>query len=262
MTIDVLIALLHRRRTSIARLLRQIEKSRDGDGWEPIALSSVLRDAAADPGLEAEIREVAAKAGADAEGDARKRLLELAALIREICLRRKWRLDGEWPRFFVERGIEVRIDEEQRSLAVSDITAPNLSAKTIERILETGVEELLPRLFDPRQFLVALARAYDAARGDRETQVPVWDIYRELILASQPKALWRDARARRFQEFAVDQFRARLSAILEAGETTAPDGRELRLLAPLDPKQGIFVYQPAERRFGFVGRIEFVRLES
>ena len=59
------------------------------------------------------------------------------------------------------------------------------------------------------------------------------------------------------KELSADQFRARLSASLESGVRSAPDGRELRLLPPIDPKDAMFIYQPAERRFGFVGRIEF-----
>ena len=48
--------------------------------------------------------------------------------------------------------------------------------------------------------------------------------------------------------------------MLEAGVSTDKNGRELRLIPPLNPKDALFIYQPAERRFGFVGRIEFVRL--
>jgi hypothetical protein len=35
------------------------------------------------------------------------------------------------------------------------------------------------------------------------------------------------------------------------------DGRELRLIPPIEPSDSIYLYQPSERRFGYVGRIEF-----
>jgi hypothetical protein len=60
----------------------------------------------------------------------------------------------------------------------------------------------------------------------------------------------------------MDQFRARLSRALEKTAITTPDGRELRLLPPIDPKHAVFLYQPAEGRFGFVGRIEFVSTKT
>jgi hypothetical protein len=60
----------------------------------------------------------------------------------------------------------------------------------------------------------------------------------------------------------MDQFRARLSRALEKAAITTPDGRELRLLPPIDPKHAVFLYQPAEERFGFVGRIEFVSTKT
>jgi hypothetical protein len=56
----------------------------------------------------------------------------------------------------------------------------------------------------------------------------------------------------------IDQFRARLSRTLMKNATTVAGNRELRLLPPIDPKNALYLYQPAEGRFGFVGRIEFV----
>ena len=83
------------------------------------------------------------------------------------------------------------------------------------------------------------------------------DVYRALVILAQPARFWRNASRPALFELTIDQFRARLSAALEANTVSTADRRELRLLPPIDPKDAVFVYQPAENRFGFVGRIEF-----
>src|SRR5262249_28835784 len=103
-----------------------------------------------------------------------------------------------------------------------------------------------------------LAAAYQDSRGGR-TQVPVFEGYRWFIIRSQRQQFLRDARVSLFTPLTADQFRAGLTRALGEGATETTDGRALRLLPPLDPKDAIFVYQPAEQRFGFVGRLEFVQ---
>lgn len=41
--------------------------------------------------------------------------------------------------------------------------------------------------------------------------------------------------------------------------TESLGGRNIRLLPSINPKDGLFLFQPAERRFGFVGRVDLVR---
>jgi hypothetical protein len=85
-------------------------------------------------------------------------------------------------------------------------------------------------------------------------------VYRAFVVNAQDSRFWRDARSGSFAGIGLDQFRARLTRALEGENPAAPDDRFLRLLPPLDPKDALFLYQPAEKRFGYVGRIEFVSL--
>lgn len=89
-------------------------------------------------------------------------------------------------------------------------------------------------------------------------QVPLHRVYKQLVLDQQRPGFWDNARADAFVGMSLEQFRARISQMLADGITSGSCGRELRLLPPIDPKDAIFLYQPAEGRFGFVGRIEFV----
>lgn len=186
-----------------------------------------------------------------------KQFLELDSTIRDSCAKRGWRVDGQWPTLYVERAIAVEVSEPKRTVAVA---GKKLSAPTAEAIvaaLEPLVRELIPTGFSARDFMRELAAAYDATRAG-SAQLPIFDLYRGFVVHSQGARFWRDARTDGFAGVSADQFRARLTASLEGGVTDTPDGREIRLLPPLNPKDGLFMYQPAESRYGFVGRVEFM----
>jgi hypothetical protein len=119
------------------------------------------------------------------------------------------------------------------------------------------VPELVPKDFSPGRFAESLLRAWEAATGSKGGQAPILEVYRWAVIHAQTPKFWRDAKPASFTPLSTDQFRARLAKILESG-ITAIRGRELRLLPPLDPKDAVFVYQPSEARFGYVGRIEFL----
>ena len=128
--------------------------------------------------------------------------------------------------------------------------------------LEVEVRDLLPQSFDPRAFMSALARAYDAASNGRGGQVPVWEVYRSFVTTVQKPQFWRDARTSSFEGISLNQFRARLSKTIEERVIATADGRELRFLPPLKPEDGLFLYQAAEGRFAYVGRVELVLLAT
>ena len=116
----------------------------------------------------------------------------------------------------------------------------------------------MPPKFSPPEFLKQLAVAYDNLSTDRMTQVPILQIYRQFVLTTQARLFWTDARRRRFTELSAEQFRARLTRCLAQSSVADNAGRRLRLLPPIEPSDAMFVYQPAERRFCWVGRIEFI----
>ena len=45
--------------------------------------------------------------------------------------------------------------------------------------------------------------------------------------------------------------------MLQDGVTRTPDGRDLLLLPALKAEEGMYLYEPLEQRFAFVGRLEF-----
>jgi hypothetical protein len=259
--VDTLVRELDERRLFLHSVLKNIRAARNGASWEPVALSSALRAAANSPILGTELRAAVARAQALAEEAASVAVLELESDIRELCRSRGWRVEGQWPTLIIERAVELRVDPDERTVTVSGRKTAGTSVRAIDRALEDRVAELIPRGFHPQKFMAQLAEAYDQASGGKGGEIPVLHVYRALVILSQPSRFWRDASRAGFSELSIEQFRARVSAALEANATAAPDGRELRLLPPIDPKNAVFLYQPAEHRFGFVGRIEFQKVE-
>lgn len=188
---------------------------------------------------------------------AAKQFLELEFSIREACRERGWRVDGQWPTLYVERAIAVEISEAKRCVTVARKRLAGTTARAVVGALDPLVRGLLPKGFSPANFIRDLAEAYDSSRGN-STQLPVFHLYRELVVRSQGARFWRDARSDTFNSISAEQFRARLTAALEAEMTSLIDGREIRLLPPLNSDDGLFMYLPAESRYGFVGRVEFV----
>jgi hypothetical protein len=184
--------------------------------------------------------------------------LELEADLRQACAAQGWKIDGQWPKLFIERAIGIEFDEKSRSTIVGGTTIDHISASRIVSTVKPMIQELIPKGFSALSFMTKLASAYDQARG-KSAQAPILEVYRVFVLQQQKSRFWRDARQQAFVGLSLDQFRARLSRALEetADTYSSRSGRQLRLLPPLDPQDAIFLYQPFEARFGFVGRIEF-----
>ena len=178
--------------------------------------------------------------------------LRLESDLRELGAARTWRVEGQWPELVVERGVTVRMHPDHVIVGTRRVK-PN--ARAIERELDLQVRELLPKTFSLERFLEQLVVAYDECSRCAGGAVPVLDVYRALVVKNQPAAFWRDARKELFRPLTIDQFRARLSRCLDA-DIPSTVGRELRLFPPLEPRDALFVYQPAEARFGYIGRLE------
>lgn len=188
---------------------------------------------------------------------AERQFLEIESAVRRACTERGWRVDGQWPVMYVERAIAVEIDESKRSVLVAGQILNGASITEIGAALEPLVRGLIPKNFSAVDFMADLAVAYDSVCRD-SVQVKVHDLYKTLVIQAQGARFWRNVQAQQFRGVTADQFRARLSTALESGITMAPDGREIRLFPPLSPQEGVFVYQPAEARYGFIGRVEFI----
>ena len=191
----------------------------------------------------------------DAEAEARKRLLSLEADLKAACDARKWSLQGAWPKFFIEKAIEVAVDEATASVRV----AGQRVAPDVDAIVDAAapiVRGLFPRSFSEQDFLESIVRAVDAV-AKPGSGASMAQVYRQLVIDMQPAKLWRDARAETFSPLSLEQLRARFSRTL-ASTATLKDGRRLTLAPPIDAKDGLFVWQPAEHRFAFIGRLQVV----
>lgn len=186
-----------------------------------------------------------------------RKLSELEADIGDMSRTNGWRLEGIWPTFQVERGVELRIEAAKRIVRVGGQAVDATDIGSIADAVRQAIRDLVPKGFSSHDMLEQLRRSHATLRPEGG-QIPILDLYGRFVMDSQSQRFWKDARAERFVGLSVDQFRARFSRMLEDGATVARDGSELRMLPPLDPKDALFVYQPGEGRFGYIGRIEFV----
>src|SRR5260221_8690731 len=181
---------------------------------------------------------------------------ELDARVKEICSKHHWRIDGSWPSYIVAYGIQLEFDTKSKSVAIGGNQYSGNDLPAIEASLDEQTQNLLPSKFTAQEFLEALESAYEEAKRT-SPQVPLLDVYKSLVVRSQRPGFWRNAKHDRFVALSLEQFRARVSKTLEANVLRTRAGRELRFFPPLDPKDAIFLFNPLERRLGFVGRIEF-----
>lgn len=215
-----------------------------------MAVRALLRELDEVTSMSAPLRDLLETAERAAESE----LLRIGAELRDACVDKGWTVDGSWPQFFVERSVGVYLDEKARVAIVAGRRVPAVADKVV-RALSPIVKQLFPKSYTPAGFLEDLAGAADVVARPG-SQAPILQVYRQLIIDSQPARLWKDARAEVFVPMSIEQFRARFSRAIE-GSNQLADGRSLRLVPPLDAGDGIFVWQPAENRFGHVGRIQF-----
>jgi hypothetical protein len=222
---------------------------------DPTAQSELLSGLTACIAQFADFEKAAKELETEWESASTVAFLELESQIRGMCQRHNWRLDGQWPEFVIEFGVQVRIDDKKRLISVGDKNHVPLG--TLEQILSDTIRTLVPKSFNAKSFMAQLVMSYDRLAAGKSGQVALLDLYKELVIQSQSARFWHDATSPLFTPFTIDQFRAQFSRMLEGNVVSTIDGRELRLFPPVNPKDAVFLYQPSERRFGFVGRLEF-----
>lgn len=237
----------------LSSLAARLHKKSD----DPRAASPILADSAALLKSLGSLSQSAVQLAQECDRNAELGFLQVQAAIEDICAKRQWRLDGQWPDFVVEYGVPVHIDEAKKAIVVG--SGAQITAGELEKKLAAATTDLMPKKFSAQEFMEQLQIAYDSVTHAGSSQAPIFDVYRAVVIQQQSGRFWRDAGRALFSPMSIDQFRARFSRMLEAGVGTCKDGRELRLFPPLNPKDAVFLFQPSERRFGFVGRIEFVK---
>jgi hypothetical protein len=225
------------------------------EGASPVRLLEAARAAASS--LASDTIDALQRTIAELDEAVLRRLSELEADLRDMANSNGWRLEGMWPTFQIERGVEVKVETAKRIVRIAGSPVDATDVDAIVHAIQQAIHDLVPKTFSSQDMLEQL-RSSHAALRPAGGQIPILELYGRFVMDSQSQRFWRDARADRFVAVSVDQFRARLSRMLEEGANVARDGTELRLLPPLDPKDALFVYLPVEGRFGFVGRIEFV----
>lgn len=182
--------------------------------------------------------------------------LEAESRLKDLCARREWRIDGSWPAYLVAYGVSVRFDEKTRMVFVSESKLSSADPEEIEQRLAEAVSTLVPSDFSPPRFLEDVFKAYEESRGSKR-QIPLLDVYRSYVLRKQQGGFWRNAKRDKFVEVSMDRFRACLARMLEANVVKTASGKDLRLFPPLDAADGLYLYNPIDRRLGFIGRVEF-----
>ena len=249
------VSLRHRR---LAKFLHDVRKARHGSSWDAVSLVGAVEELDVSP-LDDELRLLRDDLLGSWGPAATQALLELDQRIRALCSDQGWMVDGQWPELYVERAVEVRFSRDSRTLSVGGDRLTTLWIDEIRKEIGDRVVTLIPKTFSAADFLKRLARAYDGLASEGTTQVPILSVYRQFVLENQSRGFWKNARKRRFSELTSEQFRARLTrSLTELKGNTTPDGRRLRLLPPVEPSDSMFLYQPSEQRFGWVGRIEFI----
>lgn len=246
------------RQRLLAKTVRELKHSRDGASWTATSVVGALEllDASS---IDNELLLLRNSLLDDWRPRAKEEVLQLDNRIRMLCATEGWVVDGQWPVLYIERAIEVRFDDRKTQLTIAGDRLGALNIGAIRRGLAARIAVLVPPKFSASDFLKQVAAAYDALSTDRVRPVPILEIYRHLVLATQSPGFRRDARRDRFRELSADQFRARLTRSLDETRDALSSGRRVRLLPPIEPSDAIFLYQPVEQRFCWIGRIEFVQ---
>ena len=194
----------------------------------------------------------------DLDQDVERVLLELDAEIRELCERHQWALGGQWPTYQIEKAIQVEVDETKKDFRIEGQKLKGIDIAALERDLTERIKSLFPVKFNSQEFVDQLAIAYDASVLKIDSkEAPIRSVYQEMVIGQQKPSFWKDATSTRYVELTASQFRARLTACLEAGVTKATDGRCLQFMPPIDVDDSFFIYQPMEERFAYIGRIAY-----
>ena len=190
-----------------------------------------------------------------------RELNQLEAELKDECAARGWQVEGQWPKLIVERGIDVIIDIKKHKIEVGSARLKDLSAMGVMTALEMLVPHLRPKNFSPDRFLEELAVAHDTCANDPSDQV-------EILRSTEH---WSSARSQKsFGETRRAPISSHLRSISsEPGSRRSlklvlcgPKRKELRIFPPLQPRDAIFVYQAAQQRFGYIGRIAFLKADG
>lgn len=191
------------------------------------------------------------------EEDCRDAMLRLDSDLREAITAAGHSVTGQWPNYYVQELVPVVIDEKTAAITIGKDRISTLKPDAVVASLNSQLRQLAVTKEALTSFLRDLFEGYKKLTLGKQASVSIWDLYREIVVAKQPRSLWRNASSKNYRQFTEAEFRAHLTALLKANATTI-DSHQLRLLPPISKNESVFIYQPAEKRFAHVGRVEFI----
>jgi hypothetical protein len=192
------------------------------------------------------------------EDEVRNRVMTFDTDLREALSKQGMRIHGQWPHYYVALVLKLEVDEKTLSVRIADENISTLHVRHLIEIIAHKLKTLESVKFQPQEFLDLLVQAHDRLTlGTTTNSVSVWPLFKEVLCSLQSSSFWKAGRARLFRPFDEQQYRGAITDLMISNTLRSRDGREMRLLPPIKAEDGIYVYQPAEDRFGYVGRIEF-----
>ncbi len=237
-----------------AQLKRAVTDFRKDASADPCAALRWLR---ANRGLIEAEAPALLELAAEVEGRCRETILRFEADLREAVTGAGYSITGQWPKYYAEHLVPITVDEDKQIVTVGEERFQSFALGGVIEKLKVQLKRLRVDSVKLDNFLGELFAAYNKLAMGQETTVPIWDLYREVVIGSQPRKLWRDATSANFKPFSEAEFRAHLTALLKADRTTI-SSRQLRLLPPVSKDDSLYIYQPAENRFAHVGRVQFI----
>ncbi len=237
-----------------ARLKRAVADFKKGAATDPCATHRWLE---ANKDLIAMDAPSLLELAAEVERRCRDAMLRFEAELREAVTNAGYSITGQWPKYYAEHIVSIIVDEDKQLVTVGEERLKNFSPQGVVESVKAQIKRLK---VDPARlgdFLGELFEAYKKLTSGQDATIPLWELYRELVIGRQPRKLWRDATSANFRPFTEMEFRAHLTALLKADRTTV-SSHQLRLLPPVSKDESLYVYQPAENRFAHVGRVQFI----
>ena len=252
--LSAIVAELDKRQVRIKRAVSDFKKTGSDDSCAKYRWLKVNREL-----IESEGISVPVTAASELEEQCRDAMLRFDADLREAIMSAGYSLTGQWPNYYVQELIPVVVEEDNVSITVGGDRVATFKTDAVIASLNSQLKKLAVSKEAQTSFLRDMFDAYRRLTAGKQASVSVWDLYREIVVAKQPRSLWRDASAKNYRPFTEAEFRAHLTALLKANETTI-DSQQLRLLPPISKNESVFIYQPPEKRFAHVGRIEFIAI--
>lgn len=192
------------------------------------------------------------------EEQVRNRVMTFDTDLREALSKQGRRIHGQWPHYYIALVLKLDVDENTLSVRIADESISTLHVPHLIEIIAHQLKTLESAKLQPQDFLDLLVQAYDRLTFATTTNsVSVWPLFKEVLCSIQSSSFWKAGRARLFRPFDEQQYRGAITDLMISNTLRSRDGREMKLLPPIKAEDGIYVYQPAEDRFGYVGRIEF-----